>query len=205
MNYNLPNELQECLSVLERPAHIRQSLQLPQDPLAPPMCSMYCISTAPPSVLKPGGVSEISGRALRVTYWDSNLSCKKLPFLSSRAHVNFDKSEPEKLEGNGGYPAGDVWLPGWKPMETAGVKSWQIKQVWPSAWHDGRGGCLLYLNMEQMYQYKNVSALRAGSKMLSGLSSAGAPCSERQTLPDTEFNPRAQTHCYSLKVSSCKI
>lgn len=203
MNYNLPNELQECLSVLERPAHIRQSLRLPQDPLAPPMFSMYCISTAPPSLLKQGGVSEISGRALRVTYWDSNLSCIKLPFLSSWAHFKFHKSEPEKLEGNGEYPAGDVRLPGWKPMERDGVKSWQIKQVWPLAWHDWCAGCLLYLHIEKIFQCNNVS--RAGSKMISGLSSAGAPCSERQILPDTDFNPTAQTYCYSLKDYSCKI
>ncbi len=115
--------------------------------------------------------------------------------LVSQAHFKFDKSEPEKLEFNGGYPAGDVRLPGRKPMETAGVKSWQIKQVWPSAWHDGCAGFLLYLHMEKMYQYNHVSAVQAGSKMISRLSSAGARCSERQILPETELNP---IYCYSL-------
>lgn len=53
------NELQECLSVLERPTHIRQSLQLPQDSLAPPMCCMCCISSAPPRLVGLGGVREL--------------------------------------------------------------------------------------------------------------------------------------------------
>lgn len=58
MTYSLQMNSRNACLFWRAPAHIRQSLQLPQDALAPPLYSMYCISTAPPSLLELGGVSK---------------------------------------------------------------------------------------------------------------------------------------------------
>lgn len=137
------NSRNACLSVSERPALIHQ---VPPASSRPPGTTLV---QYPPSLLMQGGVSEISGRALRVTHWDSNLNCLNLPISSSGTHFKFDKSWPQRS-----WEVAEVscrWCSNPGRLSCSGL----------SAWHVGSAGCLPYFNVEKMYQYNNVFRLEA--------------------------------------------
>ena len=137
------NSRNACLSVSERPALIHRV------PPASPRPPGTALVQYPPSLLMQGGVSEISGRALWVTHWDSNLNCLNLPFSSSRMRFKFDKSWPQRS-----WEVAEVscrWCSNPGRLSCSG----------PSAWHGGSAGCLPKFHVEKMYQYNNVLRLEA--------------------------------------------
>lgn len=189
MTYNVP--MQECLSVLERPAHIRQSLWIPQDLLAPPKSSMYCRSTSN-SLLRHGG-------AKMVTFQESSVICIKLPCLSSWTQMILTLTNRSLSREVTGVSC-RWWLTSWLK---APARCWSkiladdaglaLSMAWwmcrmsalPSHWKNvPRQQCLCSSSWKQddLRAQQELTVLRG-----------------RFFWVIQEFSPRAETYCYSLK------
>lgn len=108
------------------------------------MYSMFCVSAASPGLYRQGGVSGILDKTLTFTYHNKTFFQKS---LVGKNDSKFDKASQRDWKVTGVFL--QVMFDGF--TESPQRLNTQIKQVWPSAWHDRWAGCLLNLHMEKMY------------------------------------------------------